>query len=181
MERVEKAGWEKNLPDVDARLRGFLQRHIPLLGSHHDDLVNDTFEGLVLWLRDKPDIAEKDLLPIATVILKRRIADLFRKRLARLGNDSPADDSAVDRGAEVREDIEQTTDMRIISRATLELIDALPKSDADLLMLRTTGPLNGRDRQRLRRVRQHLSRALEKRLGITVEEILRRGAGGTGR
>jgi RNA polymerase sigma-70 factor (ECF subfamily) len=184
--------WEAELPEIRRELLSYLRRHLPALTSEHDDLLNDTFLALTKqiqqksaslpqsWFRHSTPTNESEsshLHKLATVILKRRIADLFRKRASH-----PTFFPIEDIQHEIPDPHPQASDRGIILSKMLEVVlnvlDEMPSEDRDLVAFvsRNIGlrqGLNARDRQRLHRVRNKLKDEIARHLGAEAVELLR--------
>ena len=113
----------------------------------------------------------------AFTVLHRRVNDHFRSVYAKATDSLEEVDEAHlphDQGA----DAGRAFDLRRMTRAMLELVGSLSLAD-QLLVERSVNrddsnltPMNDRDRQRLRRLRQELMRKLQARFGPCALEIL---------
>src|SRR5690349_568603 len=91
----EKPWWESELPVIQRELGKYLRWRLPAWSADHDDLLSNALLGLTEQIRRRastlppswfqPSSPENDadrshLHKLALVILRRRIADLFRSR-----------------------------------------------------------------------------------------------------
>lgn len=182
--------WETELPTIRAELIAYLRRHVPALRSDHDDLLSDTLLSLTQhvwrhsstlpqsWFNDNPpDRDEQSYLhKLAIVILKRRIADYFRKHVT-FQNQSP---QALTEYIGDPNDVGQ--ERKIMVSQILDVVrlalDEMPPTDRDLIALISQGAvsrtaLNARDRQRLHRIRRRLRDQIARNLGSDVADMLR--------
>ncbi len=193
-EPASTAYWERTLPALARALRESLRRRMPSLAQLHDDLVNDALLGLaervrtqpalcpVSWLRDEDPEDEVDrehLTRLAHAILRRRAADLFRKRAREWAlrvdtGDAPAESL----GASSEVSAERRDTAGKLLRVCVGVIAELSDEDRALL-LQSAGVAGGedraltdRERQRLRRARQRLHDAVRERLGAEALELL---------
>ena len=186
-----KVWWQSELATVRENQIAYLRRHLPALREDHDDLVGDTLLALTRQISEDPSNypskwfgaggpRNKDeklyLYKLAMVILKRRIADLFRKRHreSQYATDADGDmENVVDTHA-------KPPDGKILLakllKVTLSILDELPVEDRDLIALTTDKrvhqALNPRDRKRLERIRKKLRNEISRRLGADVQDIL---------
>lgn len=183
--------WKSELVAIRAEHDTFLRRRLPALRADHDDLLNDTSLALIKhipshstvfpasWFEEGVPENEADRLrlrKLAMVILKRRIADLFRKRLS-------FQSVAIDDFRENMADPRPTDpERRILISKMLEvmqsILDEMAPMDRDLIALvyEEAGfrmGLNPRERQRLHRIRQKLKEEMRRRLGADIADLLR--------
>lgn len=190
--RYETPWWETELPAVRNELIAYLRRHLPALQSEHDDLLSDTFLALATQIQQRSklfppswfqqsipaDEAESSRLHrLAMVILKRRIADLFRKRASHpiFFPVEEVEHELPDSHAQVSE---RSMILSKMLQVTLQILDEMPSEDRDLVAFvsRHIGlrkGLNARDRQRLHRIRNKLKEEIARRLGAEAIELLR--------
>jgi DNA-directed RNA polymerase specialized sigma24 family protein len=184
--------WESELPVIRKELAGYLGRRLPGWRTDHDDLINDTLLALTREIRNhssgfpaswaRPELPESEdershLHRFTMVILKRRIADLFRKRAPLLNRvltseDAPdiADPNAVRPERKVL--------LARMLEVTLSVLAETQPADRDLIAfvsgeagLRKT--LNANERQRLHRLRMRLREEILGRLGANAADLLR--------
>lgn len=187
--------WETALPGVERELRDFLARRLPALRSQHDDYVNDALldlaervrarEGLPpAWFGDGHDVdepARQYFAKLAMTILRRRVADGFRGSAKRWAE--RADDAALEHTASETPDTARAIMVaRMLRVCIASLADA---SDHDRALLASVAglespradtseePLDARDRQRLKRLRQRLATVILERFGEDVASLLR--------
>ena len=185
-----KPWWETELPAITNELDIYLKRHVPALRVDHDDLLSDTLLSLTQyiwensttlpqsWFNDFPPDREEQthLHKLAIVILKRRIADNFRKRLASQRYPDTELNEAIDESGAAE------PERRILFTKILDVVqsslDEMPAKDRDLIALISQGvaprqALNTNDRQRLHRIRQKLIERIARRLGADVANLLK--------
>jgi DNA-directed RNA polymerase specialized sigma24 family protein len=111
------------------------------------------------------------------VILKRRIADVFRKRKSH-----PVLFSIAEVAPEVPDTKTQVSGRSMILsnmlQVTLRVLDEMPPEDRDLVAFVSKNigfrqGLNARDRQRLHRIRKKLRDEIARHLGVEATELLR--------
>ncbi|MEK6408789.1 MAG: hypothetical protein AABN34_17850 [Acidobacteriota bacterium] len=183
--------WETELPIVRDELVAYLKRRLPALGADHDDLVSDTLFGLTeklqgqpsefpaVWFQEIDTVNEPErsyLHRLAMVILKRRIADFFRKRTS-LRNRSTIDEFRQELADPDAPKPERNILLAEILEVTLSVLDKMQPEDRDLIAFvsNSTGVLrlDPRERQRLHRVRRRLKDEIARRLGAEATELLR--------
>ena len=191
-ETQEMAWWEAQLPIIRKELAAYLRHHLPALKSEHDDLLSETFLALTRQIRQKMsslppswfqhsiptnDSERAHLHKLATVILKRRIADFFRQRRSH-AIFSPVEEIE----NELPDPSPQVSDRSImlstLLKITLKVLDEMSPEDRDLVALVSSKigvrqGLNARDRQRLHRVRNKLKDEIALHLGAEAVELLR--------
>ncbi|MEA2203246.1 MAG: hypothetical protein QOE77_22 [Blastocatellia bacterium] len=187
----ETPWWKSELLNIRDKHRVYLRRHLPALRSDHDDLMSDTLLGLITYIESRPnalppswfkpssptDETERErLYKLAMLILKRRVADLFRQRSSQqtfLPIDEPAHEVP---------DSHVPPDRQILLERLLEvtgaLLDEMTPKDRDLVALLSKElgfrkSLNPRERKRLQRLRKRLKDEVTRRLGLQVAELLR--------
>lgn len=181
--------WEKELPIIRQEQRAYLSRRLPAFRADHDDLMNDTLFALskqirrhessfpASWFKDNDlenEAERSHLHKLAMLILRRRIADLFRKRasLHKL--------SAIDHQEVV--DVNAPSPERKIMLAkmleiTWSVLDEMKPKDRDLVALVSEDTyfrqsLSPRERQRLHRIRRRLRDEIARRLGVEAADLL---------
>lgn len=179
--------WEAELPTIKGELSVYLRRRVPALRHEHEDLLSDallSISNYVIknwetlpqsWFSDStPDPDDQSYLhKLATTILKRRIADRFRKSLP--SQTTSLEEDVYDSGLVGQE-------RRIIMDKVLEVVlsalDEMPAEDRDLIALisQEVAPrkaLDTRDRQRLHRIRKRLKERIKLRVGCDVSDLLK--------
>lgn len=165
---------------------------MPALRAERDELLGETTLALTKyvrghksalpasWFQSQPPAEEPErtrLRKLAMRILKRRIADLFRKRSSLpdlIATDALTQD-VVDPNAPKPERIILLNRMLEV---TLSVLDGMRPDDRDLVALVSEDDdfrkaLSPRERQRLHRVRKKLKREIASRLGAEPAELLR--------
>lgn len=183
--------WEKELSVIRPKLATFLSRRLPAFSGDHDDLLNDALFALtkhlwrygsslpVSWFdsNDTANDADKSRFhKLAMVILKRRIADFFRKR-APLSNLSSIEYDALQVADANAPSPERKILLAKMFQVTLSVLDEMNPTDRDLVTLisedvqfrKSLGP---RERQRLHRIRRRLKDEITRRLGAEASELL---------
>lgn len=184
--------WHKELPAIRKELGAYLSRHLPGLRADHDDLVNDTLLALTREMRDHSSAfpgswfqpgppsneAERSHLhKLTMVILKRRIADLFRGR-APLSNLFVTGEHHPD----VADPDVPTPERRVLLArmlgVTLSVLSGMQPEDRDLIAFiageaGVRKALDARERQRLHRLRTKLKDEIVRRLGADAADLLR--------
>jgi DNA-directed RNA polymerase specialized sigma24 family protein len=162
MARIDEAEAASVLQYLD----GLARRRWPTLAHLHRDLVADAMADLVAWadpLDDAP--APFDLRRVATTILKRRVADHFRDRVAIHAATAHVENLPADAVVP-----SQRLFAGEVLRATLAFLASLTKQERESLTEppdRST-PSERKQRQRLReRLREHL----RDRLGADVDPL----------
>lgn len=181
--------WETEVPALKKRLLIYVRSHVPALRDDHEDFVNEALlsltkhldlHGLELpqsWFENqRPHRDDRTRLHrLAVVILKRRIADSFRKRLKVETVDLEAASDHVHYSIATRHE------RRIMLERVLYVVrlalDEMPSEDRDLIAFisqeaASRTALNDRDRQRLRRIRKRLKAEIARRLGSDVADLL---------
>lgn len=184
----ELSWWEAELAVIGAKQRAYLKHRLPALSSDHEDLVNDALFSLIKhvrrhsaafpesWFLPRPPRLEAErthLHKLATVILRRRISDLFRKRVPFVFVSALevniADSTAV------------SPDRKMLLAKLLEVthsaLDEISSEDRDLIALISEDggirrSLDQRERQRLHRARKKLKEKIASRLGTEVHDLL---------
>jgi len=181
--------WEEELPAIRAEQRSYLKGRLPALSADHEDLVNDALFALTKHVRrysaafpeswflpGPPTIAAErsHLHKLATVILRRRISDLFRKRMPLISLSALEFDVADSKAV--------SPDRRMLLAKLLEVtnsaLDEITSEDRDLIALISEDDgirmsLNQRERQRLHRARKKLKKKIASRLGTEVGDLLK--------
>jgi DNA-directed RNA polymerase specialized sigma24 family protein len=179
LRRVQRKGTllDAELPALERSLRTFLRRKLPSRAADHDDLVADTIARLWEMRNRRDDLREfpsdaVQLRALARVILRHRIADLFRNE-ARAWAERSAEDVDNVASNEPAQEAQLMIDrmLRIVTRI---LANGDPK-DRELLRMRR-GPMGASDRKRLERLRTRLSQAIEVELGVDAKRLLREGS-----
>jgi DNA-directed RNA polymerase specialized sigma24 family protein len=184
--------WETELPSIRKEQRAYLRRHLPAFSSDHDDLLNDTLLALTEhiqrrrsslpeswfgYVEPKKEAEQQRLHAVARIILRRRIADFFRKH-THLKNVYPIasyQDKVVDRKT-------TSTDRKMLLARMLQitwsLLDELSQKDRDLVALISDDPdfplsLNDTERKRLERLRIKLKKRVARELGAEAADLFR--------
>jgi DNA-directed RNA polymerase specialized sigma24 family protein len=184
--------WELELPVIRNELGAYLSRRLSAWRADHDDLVSDTLLALTReirdrssaypgsWFQPKPPANEAErshLHKLAMVILKRRIADLFRKR-------APFSNMFVtgEQHPDVADPDVPTPERKVLLarmlEVTLSVLSGMQPADRDLIAfvageagLRKA--LDARERQRLHRLRAKLRAEILRCLGADAADLLR--------
>jgi DNA-directed RNA polymerase specialized sigma24 family protein len=190
--RESKPWWESQLPELRSEFVTYLRHHVPGRLADHDDLANDTLLSISRELRGNssafPSSWFRSSIPkiederirfrrLAMLILRRRIADLFRANV----RDWSQRESIEDFGniPNLDTDPERRMLSRQMLKITLQFLSQLPATDRDIVANLSgmqggrTDVLGTRARQRLKRLRRRLAKELQKKLGATVAELLR--------
>ena len=184
--------WESELPVIGKDLGAYVRRRLPAWREDHEDLVSDTLLALTReirnhpsafpgsWFQPRPPANEAErshLHKFAMVVLKRRIADLFRKRapLSKVLVDGEQYRDVADPGASTPE---RKVLLARMLEVTLSVLSGMPPADRDLIafIAGETGlreALDARDRQRLHRLRMKLRDEIMRRLGTDAANLLR--------
>jgi DNA-directed RNA polymerase specialized sigma24 family protein len=184
--------WESELPVIRKELTAYLGRHLPGWRSDHDDLINDTLFALTREIRNhssgfptswaRPETPESEeershLHRFTMVILKRRIADLFRKR-APLLNRVVSSEGAPDIADPDAVRPERRVLLARMLEVTLSVLAKMQPADRDLIAF-VTGEadlpkaLDANERQRLHRLRMKLREEILGRLGDSAADLLK--------
>lgn len=185
--------WESELPLIGKDLGAYVRRRLPAWRDDHDDLISDTLLALTREFRNHPSAfpgswfqpgplaneAERSHLhKFAMVVLKRRIADLFRKR-ARLSNVLVGgDDQYGDLADPEAPSPERKVLLARMLEITLSVLSGMQPADRDLIafVVEETGlrkTLDARERQHLHRLRMKLRDEIMRRLGTGAADLLR--------
>jgi hypothetical protein len=184
--------WEQELPAIRREQSVYLSRRLRALRADHDDLINEALWALAerlrdrssafpaSWFRREPPEDERErshLHKLAMVILKRRIADLFRKR---------AQHPIVFTLGEHRQDVADphapSPERRILFAKVLEItrsvLEEAKGEDRDLIALVSADTglrarLDARERKRLQRIRERLRAEIARHLGDDLTTLLR--------
>ena len=182
--------WETELPIIRQEQSAYLRRRLPALRADHDDLINDSLFALTReirrpeslfpasWFENEgpKDEAERSRLhKLAMLILRRRIADLFRKRASRQNLFVDDQKELVDPNAPSPE---HKITLAQMLQAMWSVLDEMKPEDRDLVALiyedaelgKSLGP---RERQRLHRIRKRLKHEISRRLGVEAVDLLR--------
>jgi hypothetical protein len=188
----ERPWWESELPVIRHKLNGYLRWRLPGWSADHEDLLGDALLGLTLrirqhasslpqsWFGSAPPQDEDDqlyLYRLAMIILRRRIADLFRRRasLPKSLTTIEGTPDVADKNTAIPE--RQITLTRVLE-VTRAVLDEMPAEDRDLIALvsgedRFRKALDARERQRLSRARKQLRNAIVQHLGADIADLLR--------
>lgn len=184
--------WESELPVIRKELTAYLGRHLPGWRSDHDDLINDTLFALTREIRNhssgfpaswaRPETPESEeershLHRFTVVILKRRIADLFRKR-APLLNRVVSSEDALEVADPVAVRPERKVLLARMLEVTLSVLAKMQPADRDLIAFVSgeaglAKAMDAKERQRLRRLRMKLREEILGRLGANAADLLR--------
>jgi DNA-directed RNA polymerase specialized sigma24 family protein len=189
-DKANKPWWETELPTIKAELIGYLRRRVPALRIEHDDLLSDALWSLAKyleqhsptlppsWFNDRPPTKEERsrLHKLATVILKRRIADHFRKSSPFQDYVDISDiDLAYESHAVGHERRVIVTRILAVVQSTL---DRMSSEDRDLIILvserdDSSDALDDRDRKRLERIRKKLKERIAQKLGPEAAALVK--------
>ena len=183
--------WEAELPAIRAREHTYLKRRLRAFSGDHEDLLNITLFDLAKhvrkfervhpasWFQTSPPEDASEVAryhALAHKILRRRISDLFRKRVPLISfSDS-------EQPINVPDDNTPTPYRKLLAarllKATISALDEMDPQDRDLIALISDDEgvrlsLNPRDRQRLHRARKKLKNKIASRLGIEVKDLLK--------
>lgn len=180
------AWWQQEIRRLEGSLRGHLHRSLPALRQDHDDLVNDTLEGLAKHIERSPTVPDSwfgSVAPpeehrlgfyrLAHTILNRRTTDLLRKRIPVLTAPKLIAELLTENESE---SIDRRMHMIRLFQLCMELVGKLTADERRLIHETATGPttpLSPKDRQRLKRVRAKLAKGIENRLGQSITNLLR--------
>ena len=182
--------WEEELPAIARELRNFLVHRCPSLQGEHDDLVSDTLLALTQWMRrhetepaeTRPDCVTENERPsihaLAIVILKRRLADLFRLRSREWGRRVSIDASMLASVPSRAVSVERALLLRRMLDITVGVLATLDSEDRDLLACATATlarcrAMTPRERQRLWRARRKIAASIIAELGQPAADLLR--------
>jgi DNA-directed RNA polymerase specialized sigma24 family protein len=189
-EKENRPWWETELPTIKAELTGYLRRHVPALRNDHEDLVSDTLWSLAKyfeqnsslpssWFNDQPPTNEERsrFHKLAHVILKRRIADHFRKSLSFPDYVDTLPDWAYESHAVGHE--RKVIAARILA-VVQSALDRMSAEDRDLIVLisernASSDALSDRDRKRLHRIRKKLKERIAQKLGPETAALVKVG------
>ena len=168
---------QESLAEVTKQLRKYLFHHYRAIKHEHDDLVQETLADLVEYIAGAAvGPSDADVRSIANVILKRRVADRYRKTsVAIFDSLQQTDYEAL---PSQKTDVEKTVRLRALLLLTISIINQWSESEQKLLLhaeLEQTGhgrPLADSERKRLSRLRQRLRELLRARLGAEPKEYL---------
>ena len=183
--------WQSQLVIIREKQTAYLRQHLPVIRADHEDLVGDTVLALTRQILDNPseyplswfepagpkeETERAYLYKLATVILKRRIADLFRKRqreMRYVSNDEDPSQNVVDPNTEPPD--RKILLVRLLKVTSL-VLDEMPVEDRDLIAFvankEVRKAVNPRDRKRLERIRKKLRDEISRRLGANVQDLL---------
>lgn len=170
----------------------YLSRRLRVLRADHDDLINDALWALTerlrhrpsafpeSWFRREPPEEERErshLHKLAMVILKRRVADLFRKRTQR-----PVVFTLGECQHDLADPNAPSPERRMLFARVLEItrlvLEEAKDEDRDLIALVSADTdlrtrLDARERKRLQRIRERLRAEIARHLGDDVTTLLR--------
>ena len=181
--------WVAALPELDAELRRLLHRKLPSRTGEHDDLVNETLAGVTDWMRrhealepkrvaDTKPVAERRALSgLARAILNRRIADRFRLDARTWRHHVVPSEDWIEAFPGDSPTSERLVLLRRMLEVTATVLAEMSPEDRDLVSYEAAGgsrfgPLSPRERQRLRRARKKMARAILDELGESAAELL---------
>lgn len=172
---ADRGAIEALLPGLRTHLLAYLRRHLPQLEADHEDLVQETLAGVVGWARrgERRKLPAPEAKALATVILKRRVADLFRVQARQWALHQAIDPKET---SPTGPDARQLLLTRALRCAVAFLADADPE-DRELVTLLVgesswNRPLTAGERKRLQRLRGRLRTYILEHLGDSVSEIL---------
>jgi hypothetical protein len=185
--------WEFELPLIRKKLDEYLSRRLRAWAEDREDLVSETLLSLTREIRGHPSAFPRSwfkpttpseesershLHKLAMVVLKRRIADLFRKRAPSLNLLGFGEQRHAPVASEA-----STPERKVLLARMLEItitaLSRMPIDDRDLIGF-TVGErgvrkaLNARERQRLHRLRLKLRHEIARHLGEEAADLLRR-------
>jgi hypothetical protein len=181
--------WQHELPAVESELKAWLLNRLPHRMADHDDLVNETLLCVSQWItkhRNAPEgwftgqVSKKErnsFYRLAKVILRRRIADLYRLDIRGWGQLMRAEKLQMDDLPSKGASAEHRILLRRMLKITAGVLATLKPEDRDLIAISSIGSsgahaLGARERQRLRRARKKIARAIIAELGESVSELL---------
>jgi len=183
--------WESQLPAIRAQLASYIRKRLPTRPVDHDDLINETFLSFCQQIRSHPGAfpeswffttepeSDRDqiyLQQFLTVILRRRIADLFRTETRKAI--TFCDDSLSDFANNQEAPSERQVLLAAMLAVVVRTLTDLSREERDILALVSgTGgffekTLGARDRQRLRRLRMKLASRIRNHFGSKVSDLL---------
>lgn len=145
----------------------------------HADLAQQAAADLLEWMQraSKTGLIEEDLRRLGFRILQRRVADAFRTHAAEWGREERA--TVVQRGEVEEVDTRADANPALahqygrLLRAVVALLAELSAEDRVLLVGPELGPVaeprTAAQRQRLKRLREHLRDQLHQRFGLEVD------------
>ncbi len=184
--------WETELPSIRQVHGAYLRRHLPAFRSDHEDLLHDTLLTLTRYIQEhdsslpqswfgpvepRDDTDREYLHQLARKILRRRIADFFRKRV-RIKEVYSIEDYRRNLVDDKAPSPERKILLAQMLKVTALLLDELPQKDRDLVALisddaRFRNALNTAERKRLHRIRIKLREKIAKYLGTEAADLLR--------
>jgi DNA-directed RNA polymerase specialized sigma24 family protein len=183
--------WESELPAIRKELETYLARRVPSWQADHDDLIHDTLLALTRevrthssafpasWTTPHPpeNEAERSYLHKFTlVILKRRVADLFRKR-SRSVQYFGTEENATEVADPKVSPPERKMLLARMVEVTLSVLATMQPEDRDLFAFASgegvRKRLDANERQRLHRLRRKLREEILGRLGASAADLLR--------
>jgi hypothetical protein len=182
--------WEAELPAIRARQHSYLNSRLPALSAEHEDLLNATLLSLTKYIRNNAETLPKSwfghsppenteeakrLHALAHFTLRRRIVDLFRKRMSLTSLSDPH--NPIDVADLKAASLDKKMLVAKLLRVTISALDEISPEDRDLIALISEDDgirkaLNPRDRQRLHRARKKLKRIIASQMGAELEELL---------
>lgn len=187
---MKKSWWKAELPNIERELRKHLFHRLPSRRDTHDDLVNETLLAVSEWMRThgspglssepNPSIDDERhaLMAFSKVVLKRRIADQFRLDAREWTRRLDMDSNQLAGVAQEAPAIEHDVLIRRMLEITIAVLAKMPREDRDLIAFTAGGAegaraLTARERQRLRRARVRISKAIVAELGSSAANLLR--------
>ena len=191
--RAENAPWwESELAIIRDELRSYVGRRLRALRSEHEDLISDTFLALTRELRNRPSAfpaswfahstptseTERSYLhKLSMVILKRRIADVFRKRTSASGHRLREEATSEIPDPQLP-DPERTILLARLVSTTAKILAEMEPADRHLISLVSgeaplRDALDARERQRLHRIRVRLRNEIVRRMGRDFTGLLK--------
>ncbi len=165
--------------DLVPQWRRWLRLRHRSIEHMHADLAQQAAADLLDWMHraSKPDLIEEDVRRLGFRILQRRVADAFRSQAAewgREGSTSLAQRSELEE-VDTRADANPALAHQYgrLLRAVVALLAELSAEDRVLLVGPELGPVaeprTAAQRQRLKRLREHLRDQLHERFGLEVD------------
>jgi hypothetical protein len=167
---------EAALNEAQSRWKAWLRARYPTLSHLHAEFMQDAAADLTEYVQNSQNhFTEADLARIGFVILKRRVADLFRDKAARWSEQASA--APADEPAQSAPAIDEG--YAKILRLVVGHIAHLSSSDRDLLLRQADDMASGRsamsvaERQQLSRLRTRLRQAILAKHRIDIRAFLR--------
>lgn len=164
-------------PQLAAQLR----RRYRMLASDHDDLVQEVLENFVRFLDSHAGRLppEEEWAAIASTMLKRRIADRFRRSLREVSRSIDETDDDAAEVADTAAPVDEVVRYRRLLSAVLGLLAEMSDADRALLLdeampEEAREPMSASDRKRLSRLRDRLREGLRLRFGVAPDDYFGR-------